>query len=166
MAQSAVSNPTPHQRIAPAQHATPPENAIHELPHANPADDATIHQASEPKILSTTSSTLDSTSPVVRGTTTGITAEDEEDMWLAMTMTFDGFYQGISEDDKLPPSKDTEANNAGSKPVTSKPGQSHENVDVRIDEFRELFLTPLTRRFPQGGSHRQNRRYDRILHGT
>ena len=141
MAQSTDSNPAPHQLAAPAQHATLPENGIQEPSQANPADDATINQESEPKVSSTTRPTLDSTSPVIWRTTTGITAEDEEDMWLAMT--FDDFYQGIPSDDKPPPSKDTEANNAESKPVTNKPDQSHENNDFRIDEFRGLFLTPL-----------------------
>ena len=111
MAQSADSNPTPCQWAAPAQHATSPGNAVHEPPHSNPAVDATIHQASGPEISSITSPTLDSTSPVARGTTTGFSPEDEENVWLAaMTMTFDNFYQGIPEDDKPPSSMDTEAN--------------------------------------------------------
>ena len=67
-----------------------------------------------------------------------------------MTMTFDdiqNFYQGVPEDGKPPPPEDTETNIMESGPVTDKPGQSHKNDNVRINEFWGLFLIPLAHGF-------------------
>ena len=62
---------------------------------------------------------------------------------MAMAMTFDNFYQGIPEEHKPTPLVDTKTENVESKPVTDEPSQSCETDDVRNDEFRGLFITPL-----------------------
>ena len=159
MAQLADWNPMLHQWTA-----TPPKNAVHAFPHANPADDATIHQALELYISSISSPSLDSTSAVSQETTTSFSPEDEEDIWLAMT--FDDFNQGIPEDDKPPPSMDTEANNAGSKPVTGKTWPISRERRCQDRPVSGIILNTSRTRFPQGGSHRQDGWHDRILHGT
>ena len=98
MAQSAVPNPTNHQQAIPTKIATPPDNMTHKLLQANLvgwAKDATIYRASEsPAAPSITESTFHTVpfSPIIRGTTL---TKDKEDVWTAMTMTFNNFYKGI-----------------------------------------------------------------------
>ena len=152
MAQSANSNPTPDRREAPAHNTTPPNIAIqngqstqpgttsHELPQATPAPTgiATINQASGQKVSSAANPTLESNH--------GSTMEDEEDMWLAMTTTFDDFFQSVPEENKPPSLQAIEPDVPESKP-TDQIGTPPSANDVKIDEVRCLFSTPFAHGF-------------------
>jgi hypothetical protein len=66
---------------------------------------------------------------------------NEEDIWLAMAMSFDDFYLGLPEEDEPPLTKAKE---------TSVPEPNHNIVELNplrdeadnLDEFRCLYLTP------------------------
>ena len=155
MAQSAASETTHVQTEAPAQTTTstntghrdptaPPDDALfNELPPPNPELDTPV---SGPAVAPVTDLTLDSSpsSSIPRGNATGAITDDKEDMWLAMAMTFNDFYQGVPEEDKPPLTKTNK---------TSVPEPSHNNIvelnplfketdNPRLDKFRCLFSTP------------------------
>ena len=149
MAQSADSEPTHDRSKAPAtppdtiQHdqTSPPDNASsNKLPPSNPAPEP---QISGPEVSSVTNPTLDSSSSssILQGTATGTAVEDKEDMWLAMAMTFDDFYQSVPEESEPPLTKTNELNILEPK-STDKLGLSPGANDFRPDEFRCLFSTP------------------------
>ena len=102
MAQLADSIPPPRQQAA--QHMTSTTSGVSNdtasptaTPKSRPTSETTIHQESEPEALPTTRATEFQSglvSPdVSKDNIPDHLTENEEDMWLAMAMAFDDFYQ-------------------------------------------------------------------------
>ena len=155
MAQSADSNPPPDQGEAPAHNTTPPNiaiqngrstqtkttsNALHHATSA-PSGHTTINQASAQNVSLVATAALASN----HGSTLG----DVDDLWMAMTATFDGFFQDVPEEKQplsLPAAGLDAPTPASTNPSGISPSKGEDDV-VTTDDTKHSFSTPFAHGF-------------------
>ena len=157
MAQSADSNPPPDQGEAPAHNTTPPNIAIQNgrstqtEPTSNallqatsaPSGHTTINQASAQNVSLVATAALASN----HGSTLG----DVDDLWMAMTATFDGFFQDVPEEKQplsLPAAGLDAPAPASTNPSGISPSEGEGEDDVvTTDDTKRSFSTPFAHGF-------------------